>query len=115
MHALSAYASVYAVQPSGSQTVTSRIKTPQKVSTMTAAMIPPGNGMGNQHVFETASVTTGSSDIARDRGYSVWLRVSPVSSLGLYAGYTRSTTLALNTLFFGVGISVGDLFHPKND
>jgi hypothetical protein len=115
MRALSAYASVYAVRPSGSQTVTSRIKTSQKASTVLAATPPAGNGRGSQHVFETAAVTTGSSDIARDRGYSAWLRVSPASSLGFYAGYTRSTTLALNTLFVGVGISIGDLFHPKND
>jgi hypothetical protein len=115
VRAVSVYASVYAVHPSGSQTVTSRIKTSQKASSVMTAMTPAGNGRGNQHVFETASVTTGSSDIARDRGYSVWLRVSPVSSLGLYGGYTRSTTLALNTLFIGVGISIGDLFHPKND
>ena len=115
IRSLSLYASVYAVQPSGSQTVTSRIKTSQKTSAVVPAMMPAGNGRGNQRVFETASVTTGSADIARDRGYSVWLRVNPVSSLGLYAGYTRSTTLALNTVFVGVGISIGDLFHPKND
>jgi hypothetical protein len=62
-------------------------------------------------VFETEPVAKGSADIARDHGFSTWLIVSPASYLDLYAGYVRSAQFSLNTVSFGVGVSVGKLFR----
>lgn len=98
---VNAGASLYAIEPSGRQTVVSRL--------VFAQSPPPaaGNSRGKGGVFQTASVTTGSADIARDHGFSTWLQFSPAAVLDFYAGYTRSTQYALDTVFVGIGVNVG--------
>ena len=94
-------AGVYAIEPRGQQTVVSRL-----VSLVNAAPSATKSN-GNGRVFQTASVTTGSADIARDHGISTWLQLSPTGVLDFYAGYTRSVRFALDTVFVGVGVNVG--------
>jgi hypothetical protein len=106
--ALHAGASLYAIEPSGRQTVLSRLFAPQQQA---AAAGNSGRGNRNQGVFESASVTTGSAEIARDHGFSTWIQISPASTLDLYAGYTRSTQYALDTVFFGMGVNLGKVFR----
>lgn len=95
-------ASAYTIEPSGQQTVVSRVVHGQQASGAT-------NNRGHG-VFETSQSTTGQSDIAKDHGFSTWLNVRPASSFDLYAGYTRSTQYSLDTVFFGVGVSLGKVF-----
>ena len=124
---LSAGASAYAYEPSGEQTVISRIvhgngsdvTPPDPGQPETPVM--PGNGQhrglgrGDQPpaVWETVTETTGPADIARDRGASVWLSVTPSRFTDFYGGYSRSTTFALNTVFFGVGINLGAVIRNR--
>lgn len=99
VRSLSVGASLYDIAPSGQQTVISRIVKPSQGSATSSRQ---GHG-----AFETASVTTGSSDIAKDHGISVWLQVQPVKTLGFYGGYSRSTQYSLDTVFFGVSLNLG--------
>jgi hypothetical protein len=92
-------ASIYEIAPSGQQTVLSRIV---KANQTTAASTRKNHG-----AFETASTTTGSSDIAKDHGLSAWVQVQPVKTLGFYAGYSRSTQYSLDTVFFGISLNLG--------
>lgn len=92
-------ASLYDIVPSGQQTVISRIVKANQ-GTVTSSR-------KNQGAFETATVTTGSSDIAKDHGFSTWVQVQPLKTLGFYGGYSRSTEYSLNTLFYGVSLNLG--------
>lgn len=135
---LNVNASGYAIEPAGQQTIISRIVTVQKQSAASSASSPvtsstvktvtknlppvaspaasgivnklvsPGNSQ--KPVFETTTVTTGSASIARDRGYSGWLMLGSSRVFNLYAGYTRSTEYHLNTVFFGIGVSLRKAF-----
>jgi len=96
-------ASAYLIQPSGQQTVVSRVVT--KRGPANAAVPGVGRGLLKQ-VFETESVATGSADIARDHGFSTFATLGVRSSLNVYAGYTRSTRYNLDTVFFGVGFRI---------
>ena len=135
--AIGAYA--YGIAPSGTQTVVSRVVRSNVASvatTTTATGAPsatgPGNfggkgnsvgaaGMGNdgnsananskRRVFETAPTTTGTATIARDYGYAAFARFSPTPNLNVSVGYTRSAQFALNTLFFGVGVTLNDFLR----
>jgi hypothetical protein len=115
-------ASGYLIEPAGQQTVISRIVTLQKKtpasstsSTVPAAAknLPPAASAGHSQkpVFETTTVTTGSASIARDRGYSTWLTLGSSRVFNLYVGYTRSTEYDLNTVFFGIGVSLRKAFE----
>ncbi len=125
-------ASAYAYEPSGEQTVISRVAageepvTPPVVEPPATPAEPPttpvmpgksqrGRDRGNKPpaVWETAAETTGSADIARDRGASLWMNVAPSSAISFYAGYSRSATYALNTVFFGVGINIGAVIKNR--
>ena len=127
-------ASGYAIEPAGQQTVISRVVTVQKkaaasngsspvtsptVPTVTKNLPPVASGVVNKlvspgnsqkPVFETTTVTTGSATIARDRGYSGWVALGSTRVFNLYAGYTRSTEYHLNTVFFGIGVSLRRAF-----
>jgi hypothetical protein len=94
-------ASIYGIEPHGQQTVVSRLL--PLVNTTPSATKSNGNG----RVFQTASVTTGPADIARDHGFSTWLQFSPTPVLDFYGGYTRSIRYALDTVFVGIGVNVG--------
>lgn len=128
-------ASAYAFEPSGEQTVISRVKrkvdvvTPPDTGTPGSDTGTPGAGSGTPGmgsgtpgagrsnkppaVWETVSETTGPAEIARDRGASAWMSVAPSPAVSFYAGYSRSTTFALNTVFFGVGINIGAVIRNR--
>jgi len=96
-------ASAYAVRPSGSQTLVSRVNTSR------VPPAPPGPITRRRRVFETAPVSTVTAIEARDHGYSVWLAAGPVSSFDFQIGYSRSAAFSLNSVFFGIGINWNDL------
>ncbi len=123
-------AAVYTINPSGEQTVISRLLPPKAQGNPApgnSGTMPgnsgttPGNGKGNGKalgrgskppaVWETAPETTGPADIARDRGFTTSLTIMPTSKVDLEIGYSRSTTYALDSLFFGVGVNLGSLFR----
>jgi len=105
---LSAGASAYAIVPSGEQTIYSKLVTPGKNALSNQGR---GTGRGRQGVFETASVTQGTAEIARDNGFTVFLQAHPSALLELQAGYTRSIHYALDTFSFGVGVNCGSVLR----
>jgi hypothetical protein len=87
-NAVSAAGAVYGVEPLGKQTLVSRLST----------LFGPGN------------IDTGS-DLSRDHGFSAWAQITPASHLDFYGGYTHSTKYALDSVFFGVGVSLGKVLR----
>lgn len=79
----------YALAPSGTQKVFSRLLAP------TSPIV--GNGSHNR-VFNTAFETTGPSLIARDNGYSGWVDVTRWQNIDLLVGYTHSIHYAFNSV-----------------
>jgi hypothetical protein len=121
-------ASLYDILPTGDQKVYSRLvrQSPNAgsgqgiamttlfsagLNTVSSAQQSGGSGTGQgmagtgRTAFETQALTTGSSDLTRDNGYSAWLTINPVRHVFLQAGYTRSVIYRLNTFSFGVGFS----------
>lgn len=121
-------ASLYDILPTGDQKVYSRLvrQSPAPAGGQGMPMITPfstgltsgsgaqqgggsgtGQGMGGtgRTAFETQSLTTGSSDLTRDNGYSAWLNINPIPHVYFQAGYTRSVVYRLDTFSFGVGFS----------
>jgi hypothetical protein len=99
VRALSVGASVYDIAPSGQQTVYSKlIKSGHS-----------GTGQGHHGVFEQASVTVGTADIARDHGFSAWFTVKPWRYTAFEIGYSRSVEYALDSIFYGVNFNLGPL------
>ncbi len=99
----------YAILPSGQQTVFS------KIVTVSAPVIAPGsgNGHGRGHhgVFETVSQTVGAADITRDEGFSAWVTARLTRHALAEAGYSRSVGYSLNSVFFGIDLSLGPLLR----
>jgi hypothetical protein len=107
---LSVGVSGFAIEPSGQQTVVSRLVERSGSRTTTGGTPTSGSrtsGSEESRVFQNTSVTTGTADIARDNGFSTWLQIAPATGVSLYAGYTRSTHFALNTAFFGISFNLG--------
>ena len=119
---LSVGVSGFAIEPSGAQTVVSRLVRRSGTRTTTGGTSTSGSktttggtstsgsrtsGSGQRDVFQNTSVTTGAADLARDNGFSTWLQIAPATGVSLYAGYTRSTHFALNTAFFGISFNLG--------
>lgn len=109
--------SLYAIVPSGNQTVVSRVL--KSDTTATPAVTMPGRmtagqgqgqargrGRDKQGVFETTPKTEGPATLMRDRGASVWVSLTPNRNVDFHLGYSRSTTYALNTVFFGVSFGL---------
>ena len=101
----------YDIEPAGQQTVVSRVVTVKKGSNNLPAAVgnlplPALTNLLGKPTFETTTVTTGSSSIARDRGYSGWVLFGGSRPLNLQLGYTHSTSFNLDTLFFGVGVHI---------
>ena len=94
----------YLIEPNGQQTVVSRVVT-RHGPVQNGAVPGAARGLLKQ-VFETENVTTGPADIARDRGVSTWAALGVHPAFNVYAGYTRSVSYSLNTVFFGVGFSI---------
>jgi hypothetical protein len=118
--------SAYAIEPSGEQTVVSRLDPQSQSQTGTTTPTQPappaqsqmgqgqgqgqGRGRGQKSgVFEMNQVTVGPAEIARDRGASAWIMLSPSSTVDFHIGYSRSATYALDTVFFGVGFNIGSM------
>lgn len=119
---LSLGVSGFAIEPSGAQTVVSRLVRRSGSRTTTGGTSTSGSrtttggtptsgsrtsGSSGRSVFQDTSVTQGTADIARDNGFSTWLQIAPATGVSLYAGYTRSTHFALNTAFFGISFNLG--------
>jgi hypothetical protein len=107
---LSVGVSGFAIEPSGQQTVVSRLVERSGSRTTTGGTPTSGSrtsGSEESRVFQNTSVTTGAADIARDNGFSTWLQIAPATGVSLYVGYTRSTHFALNTAFFGISFNLG--------
>lgn len=99
-------ASAYTFEPSGEQTVVSRLGLPPQ------AQAGQNRGRGRRiGVFEVRQVTVGPAEIARDRGASAWIMFTPSQTATFYVGYSRSTTYALNTVFFGMGFNLGSMIR----
>jgi hypothetical protein len=117
---LSLGGSGYAIEPSGEQTIISRINDSSPApatTTPTPATPAPSQGMGQGQgrgmgqgrtpgVFEVVHKTVGTADIARDRGASAWVMVTPSPTVDFEIGYSRSTTYRLDTVFFGIGFNL---------
>jgi hypothetical protein len=108
----------YVVLPSGQQTVVSRVVKGQQQTQSQMQLLPAQAGKSGQSmtvrgkpVLDATPVTTGSSDLARDHGASVWVSIAASPAVEFYGGYTRSVPFDLNTVSFGVGVSVGKLFR----
>ncbi len=106
-------ASGYAIVPSGQQRIYSRMLR-MSSGTGTGTGTGMGTGMGRGRVFETATETVGTADIARDHGASAWIGASPNAYLDFELGYTRSVQYDLNTVSFSVGVNVGRLVRNKS-
>jgi hypothetical protein len=96
-------ASAYAIEPTGQQTVYSKVF-PGKSQN-------PGTGRGHHGVFETSSVTVGNADIARDHGFSGWVSVRASRFATFEIGYSRSVEYALNSIFFGIDFNLSPLIR----
>jgi len=92
--------SAYAVRAAGQQTIISKIVRRQSAT-------PASKGNAKSQVFQTASETVGSADLANDSGFSGWFAVTPQSGMDFQIGYTRSVGYDLDTLFFSVGFRFG--------
>jgi hypothetical protein len=98
--------SAYAVKPSGEQTVVSRLGLPAQ------AEAAQGRGRGRKMgVFELQRVTVGPAEIARDRGASAWMMLTPSGAVDFHIGYSRSATYALDTVFFGIGFDIASMIR----
>ena len=91
----------YAIQPTGTQTVVSRLL---KKETPVVAF-----SSSHGRVFQDTSVVKGN-DLTTDHGFSTWAEFEPNRFLSLQAGYTRSQTFDLNTFSFGLGFNAGKFF-----
>ena len=100
-------AAAYAVLPSGQQKIDSKLIKRQAESPGTGSTVP--GRAGRKGVFESAHVTIGDADLARDNGYSAWFDINPARYLDLELGYNRSVHYALDTFSFTVGFNLGYL------
>ena len=82
-------ASAYALVPDGPQKVFSRLVAPE--------FALAGDGYHNRY-FDSAFETTGSSDVARDNGFSGWVELTRLKHMDLQIGYTQSVQYALDTV-----------------
>jgi len=95
-------ASAYSIMPVGDQKVFSKLV--KKGGT--------AKGSGSHgRVYETNNLTTGTSDIARDDGFSAWIDANPSESVDISFGYNRSIKYELNVVSFGVGVNLGKVFN----
>ncbi len=104
-------ASAYADVPFGRQKVYSKLVTGGQAT-------PQGRGIGRGRgrrvgVFETQSVAIGGSELLRDHGGSVWLDISPTRYADFEIGFSRSVKYDLNSLFFSIGLNLGEWIRSR--
>jgi hypothetical protein len=102
-------ASVYAIEPSGQQTVFSKL-IPGKSQNPGAGNQSRGRH-GQAGVFETDAVTVGNADITRDHGFSAWFSVRASKFASFEIGYSRSVEYALNSIFFGIDFNLSPVIR----
>jgi hypothetical protein len=106
-------ASAYAIAPSGTQTIVSRVL-PPGLSKAPGQQNNGGRGRGRkQGVFELAPRTVGPAEIARDRGFSAGITVAPAPNVDFAISYSHSVTYALDTISFGIGLNPGALVRHR--
>jgi hypothetical protein len=90
-------ASVYGIEPSGQQTVVSKLVR--------------GDNAGHRHhgVFDTTGTTVGNASITRDGGFSAWFSVRPSHYSTFLIGYSRSVEYSLDSVFFGLHFNLSPL------
>ncbi len=104
--------SAHKITPSGKQTVISRVvAAPRGASSGRGSSRGDGNRHGHEQPFETTFETVGTSDLARDHGFSGWVNLRPASYVSFEVGYSRSVPFALDTLFFGTSFNLRPLAH----
>ena len=93
----------YDIAPFGTQTVFSR------VVGSTSANNPTTHGRS----FNAGHQVTGSSSIAADDGFSMWVDASLNKYTDAEVGYTRSVQYDLNSISFSIGFNVGRLLRAS--
>lgn len=96
-------ASGYAIEPSGQQTVYSKL--------IRGNAQNPGGGHGHHGVFDTSGQTVGTAAITRDDGFSGWFSARLSRYAFFEIGYSRSIEYALNGVFFGIDFNLSPLIH----
>jgi hypothetical protein len=86
-------ASMYALLPGGHQKVFSKLITPG------SSVVGDGN---YKRVWDSAFETIGTSDIARDNGYSGWLEITRFRNVNLQLGFTHSVHYRFDTATLSV-------------
>lgn len=100
---VSLYVSGYDMSPIGNQKVYSRLL---KKNQATGVATGKGNAKG---ALTQNAVTSGTSAIAIDRGFTSGLDFSPSKRIDIGFEYTRSVTNAVNTLAFSLGYRLGHI------
>ncbi len=100
--------SVYAIEPSGSQKIYSKLVQHIAGTTSAPPAPPTGNSQANQQ-FTSAHVLSGGADLVRDHGYIAFVRATPAKYMDMELAYTRSADYQLNTVSFSVGLNLGVL------
>lgn len=111
---VSVAASLYQIVPWGTQTVYSRLTTTSTTSGGTP--MPPGPGAPggpgiSPMTLTQSTVTSGTSSLTQDKGFSFGISYDPNRIVEIGAGYTRSVDLSLNTFSFGVTFNLSPLLR----
>ena len=101
--------SVYDILPSGQQTIISKLIKRQSSTSLPS----PPNSNSKHGVFETSAETVGSSDLARDHGFSTWMQLKKGSDVNFQLGYNRSAVYQLNSVFFSIGFNIAGLVKDR--
>ena len=100
-------ASAYGIEPSGQQTVFSKLIRGNSQN--------PGGGQSGGHghhgVFDTSGETVGAAAITRDDGFSGWFSARLSRYAFFEIGYSRSVEYALNGVFFGIDFNLSPLLR----
>ena len=100
---ISVGAAGYDIAPFGNQTVFSRV--------VNAGSSNPNPSHGRS--FNGGHQVTGTSSIASDDGFSMWLDASLSKYTDAELGYTRSVQYDLNSVSFSIGFNVGRLLRAS--
>jgi hypothetical protein len=100
---ISVYVSGYDLAPLGNQKIYSRL-----LKRNQGAVVAAGKGNAKGALTQSA-VTSGTSAIAVDRGFTTGLDFTPSKRVDLGFEFTRSATNAVNTVAFSIGYRLGHL------
>ena len=118
MRPLSAVVSAYDIQPWGTQTVISRIVV-ENVPGQSLLPVPPLPGplgsLTGAPVFEQSHLVTGTASLTSDDGVSAGLDANFARFFDIWAGYSHSFPLNLDTVSFGIGVNMMGVLRQSND